>query len=49
MVLVIMQCLDVYNPRFLFAWPTAKIAVMGGEQAAKGCTISKSQTRKNTR
>jgi len=24
-----------YNPRFLFAWPTAKIAVMGGEQAAK--------------
>jgi acetyl-CoA carboxylase carboxyltransferase component len=24
-----------YSPRFLFAWPTAKIAVMGGEQAAK--------------
>jgi len=24
-----------YNPRFLFAWPSAKIAVMGGEQAAK--------------
>ena len=24
-----------YNPQFLFAWPTAKIAVMGGEQAAK--------------
>ena len=24
-----------YNPKFLFAWPTAKIAVMGGDQAAK--------------
>ncbi len=24
-----------YNPRFMFAWPSASIAVMGGEQAAK--------------
>jgi 3-methylcrotonyl-CoA carboxylase beta subunit len=24
-----------YNPRFMFAWPSAKIAVMGGESAAK--------------
>jgi len=24
-----------YNPRFLYAWPSAKIAVMGGDQAAK--------------
>ncbi|MBI45829.1 MAG: methylcrotonoyl-CoA carboxylase [Candidatus Marinimicrobia bacterium] len=24
-----------YSPRFLFAWPSAKVAVMGGEQAAK--------------
>ena len=23
-----------YNPRFMFAWPTARIAVMGGAQAA---------------
>jgi len=23
-----------YNPRFMYAWPSAKIAVMGGEQAA---------------
>ncbi len=23
-----------YNPKFLFMWPTAKISVMGGEQAA---------------
>ncbi len=27
-----------YNPNFIFAWPTAKIAVMGGEQAAKTLT-----------
>ena len=24
-----------YNPNFIYAWPNAKIAVMGGEQAAK--------------
>jgi acetyl-CoA carboxylase carboxyltransferase component len=24
-----------YNPRFMFAWPSAKIAVMGGDSAAK--------------
>jgi len=24
-----------FNPSFIYAWPTAKIAVMGGEQAAK--------------
>jgi len=24
-----------YNPRFLYAWPSAKIAVMGGDAAAK--------------
>jgi len=27
-----------YSPRFMFAWPSAKIAVMGGEQAAKTLT-----------
>ena len=27
-----------YNPRFLFAWPSAKIAVMGGDQAAQVLT-----------
>ena len=27
-----------YNPRFMFAWPSAKISVMGGEQAAKTLT-----------
>ncbi len=27
-------CGRAYNPRFMYAWPTAKIAVMGGAQAA---------------
>ena len=27
-----------YNPRFMFAWPSAKISVMGGAQAAKTLT-----------
>ncbi len=27
-------CGRAYNPRFMFAWPTARIAVMGGPQAA---------------
>ncbi|MCU7548080.1 acyl-CoA carboxylase subunit beta [Chitinophagaceae bacterium LB-8] len=29
------MCGKAYNPRFIYAWPTAKIAVMGGEQAAR--------------
>lgn len=29
------MCGKAYDPRFIFAWPTAKIAVMGGEQAAR--------------
>ena len=29
------MCGKAYDPRLIFAWPTAKIAVMGGEQAAK--------------
>jgi acetyl-CoA carboxylase carboxyltransferase component len=28
------MCGKAYDPRFLFAWPTARYAVMGGEQAA---------------
>ena len=28
------MCGRAYSPRFLFAWPTARISVMGGEQAA---------------
>ena len=29
------MCGKAYDPRFLYAWPSARIAVMGGEQAAK--------------
>jgi 3-methylcrotonyl-CoA carboxylase beta subunit len=29
------MCGKAYDPRFIYAWPTAKIAVMGGQQAAK--------------
>ena len=29
------MCGKAYDPRFIFAWPTAKIAVMGGDQAAQ--------------
>jgi acetyl-CoA carboxylase carboxyltransferase component len=28
-------CGKAYDPRFIYAWPSAKIAVMGGEQAAR--------------
>ena len=29
------MCGKAYDPRFIYGWPSAKIAVMGGEQAAK--------------
>ena len=29
------MCGKAYDPRFIYAWPNAKLAVMGGEQAAK--------------
>ncbi len=29
------MCGKAYDPRLIFAWPNSKIAVMGGEQAAK--------------
>ena len=32
------MCGKAYDPRFIVAWPTAKIAVMGGSQAAKVLT-----------
>jgi acetyl-CoA carboxylase carboxyltransferase component len=28
-------CGKAYDPRFIYAWPSARIAVMGGEQAAR--------------
>jgi acetyl-CoA carboxylase carboxyltransferase component len=32
------MCGRAYDPRFMFAWPSAHIAVMGGSQAAKVLT-----------
>ncbi len=32
------MCGKAYDPRFILAWPSAKIAVMGGQQAAKVLT-----------
>ncbi|MBI3141961.1 MAG: acyl-CoA carboxylase subunit beta [Bacteroidetes bacterium] len=32
------MCGKAYDPRFIVAWPNAKIAVMGGDQAAKVLT-----------
>ena len=32
------MCGKAYDPRLIVAWPTAKIAVMGGAQAAKVLT-----------
>jgi len=29
------MCGKAYDPRFIVSWPTGKIAVMGGSQAAK--------------
>jgi acetyl-CoA carboxylase carboxyltransferase component len=29
------MCGKAYDPRFIYAWPTARIAVMGGDAAAK--------------
>jgi geranyl-CoA carboxylase beta subunit len=33
------MCGRAFGPRFLFSWPNARVAVMGGEQAAKVMTI----------
>ena len=29
------MCGKAYDPRFIYAWPTAKIAVMGGDRQQK--------------
>lgn len=39
------MCGKAYDPRLIFAWPSAKIAVMGGAQAAK--TLMQIQTAKS--
>jgi geranyl-CoA carboxylase beta subunit len=33
------MCGRAYDPRFIFAWPNNRVAVMGGEQAAKVMSI----------
>lgn len=38
------MCGRAYDPRFMYAWPTARIAVMGGTQAAKVLTQIKVST-----
>ena len=35
------MCGKAYDPRFIYAWPYARLAAMGGEQAAK--TVLQSQ------
>lgn len=41
------MCGKAYDPRLIVAWPSAKIAVMGGEQAAKVLTQIQVQSLKN--
>ena len=44
------MCGKAYDPRLIVAWPTAKIAVMGGEQAAKVLLqIEKASAKKSRR
>ena len=43
------MCGKAYDPRLIVSWPTAKIAVMGGEQAAKVLLQIKKNTLKKTR
>ena len=39
------MCGRAYSPRLLFMWPSARISVMGGEQAA-ACSLQQEQLRK---
>ena len=42
------MCGRAYDPRFLFAWPNARISVMGGEQAAAVLTqVKQDRMQKN--
>ena len=41
------MCGKAYDPRLIVAWPTAKIAVMGGEQSAKVLTQIQVQSLKD--
>lgn len=39
------MCGRGYNPRFLFVWPSARVSVMGSQQAAQVLTTVKQQQR----
>jgi 3-methylcrotonyl-CoA carboxylase beta subunit len=41
------MCGKSYDPRFIFAWPTAQIAVMGGKQASETLLSIKVQAMKS--
>lgn len=41
------MCGKAYDPNFIVGWPTAKLAVMGGEQAAKVLTQIQTATLKS--
>ena len=43
------MCGRAYQPRFIFSWPTAKISVMGGPQAAEVLAQVKSQMNEKER
>ena len=43
------MCGKAYDPRLIVAWPSAKMAVMGGAQAAKVLLQIKYQPRKERR
>jgi len=43
------MCGRAYDPRFIFAWPNNRIAVMGGEQAAKVMAIVTEEKLKRDR
>jgi geranyl-CoA carboxylase beta subunit len=42
------MCGRAYEPRFVFAWPNNRIAVMGGEQAARVLSIVTEEKHKRT-
>lgn len=42
------MCGRAYEPRFLYTWPTSKIAVMGGEQAVNVLVQIQKESRKNS-
>ncbi len=41
------MCGRAYEPRFLWAWPTARISVMGGEQAATVLSTVRREAKKS--